>query len=319
MARHIVKLPSVFSTERASSIINLLQTDYKKSFSSTVSEVLFDFSNCDSISPVGLIYIQMWRDSLVDKGKKTFYRKSKPKTDSFLKMMNLLPYAHAEEIEDEKIEEKFFYQIHKCQSTNECSTAHREIVSNVVQRDKIDDETYCAVDYMINELWDNAGVHGYECYSSESYPSPVYICALEEDSYYEVCIGDRGQGIYNSLQKNNPDLRGYNKKNSILAAIKDGISGHPNGSPGFGLYSAAEFIRKGNGTLRLWSSDCYLIISSKDDRIYNSAIATGTLVSFIIRKDAVLPFEEVLRTHSVCDYHTQEYIEDVIGGLFDEY
>lgn len=315
--QHIIKLPHVFSTERASSIINLLYKDYKNSFSSTVSEVLFDFSDCASMSPVGLIYIQMWRDSLVDKGKKTFYRKSNKKTDNFLKKMNLLP--HIEKIEDEDIEKKFFYKIHKCQNIDECSSAHHEIVSNVVRRNKIDDATYCAVDYMINELWDNAGVHGYECYNSEIYPKPVYICALEEDTYYEVCIGDRGQGIYNSLQKNNPDLRGYNKKNSILAAIKDGISGHPNGSPGFGLYSAAEFIRKGNGTLRLWSSDCYLLISSKDNRIYNSAIATGTLVSFIIRKDAVLPFEEVLGTHSICDYHTQEYIEDVIGGLFDEH
>lgn len=316
MVQYIIKLPPVFSTEHASLTINQLRGDYKNSFSPSVSKVVFDFSDCTSISPVGLIYIQMWRDSLVEKGKQTYYRKSNKKTDSFLKKMNLLP--HSEEIEDEDIEKKFFYQIHKCQSIDECSIAHREIVSNVVQRGKIDDETYCAIDYMINELWDNAGVHGYECYNSKNYPKPVYICALEEDLYYEVCIGDCGQGIYNSLQKNNPNLHGYNKKSSILAAIRNGISGHPNGSPGFGLYSAAEFIRKGNGSLHLWSSGCYLVISSKNDRIYNSAMPTGTLVSFIIRKDAVLPFEEILGTHSACDYRTQEYIEDVIGGLFDE-
>ena len=60
------------------------------------------------------------------------------------------------------------------------------------------------------------------------------------------------------------------------------------------------------------------MISSKNDRINHSAMPTGTLVSLIIRKDAVLPFEEILGTHSACDYRTQEYIEDVIGGLFDE-
>lgn len=316
MRSYVVKLPAVFSTEHAKSTINQLQNDYTRSFSPTVSKVLFDFSDCTLISPVGLIYIQMWRDSLVERGKETFYRKSNKKTDSFLKKMNLLP--HAEEIEDADIEKNFFYQIHKCQSIEECSIAHGEIVSNVVQRDKINDATYCAVDYMINELWDNAGVHGYECYNSNSYPKPVYICALEEDSYYEVCIGDRGQGIYNSLRKNNPNLQGCSKKESVLAAIKNGISGHPNGSPGFGLFSAAEFIRKGNGSLYLWSSGCHLVISAKDDRIYNSSMSAGTLVSFVIRKDAVLPFQEVLRTHSACDYRTQEYIEDVIGGLFDE-
>lgn len=316
MDTYTIKLPSVFSTERAQTVLELLSKDYTNSFSSSIKKVVFDFSECSSISPVGLIYIQMWRDSLVEKGKQTFYHKGNKKTDSFLKRMRLLP--HTEEFDDADIEKKFFYDIHKCQNIEECSSAHREIVSNVVQREKMGDETYCAVDYMINELWDNAGVHGYECYDSYAYPKPVYICALEENEYYEVCIGDRGQGIYNSLRKNNTSLRGCNRKESVMAAIKNGISGHPHGSPGFGLYSSAEFIRKGGGTLYLWSSNCYLTISSKNDRIYNSSVSSGTLVSFVIKKDAVLPFEAVLGAHTACEYHAKEYTEDVIGGLFDE-
>ncbi len=316
MNSYIIKLPAKISTEQAQPIFSKLDIDYRKSFLQEVDRVIFDFSACTSISPAGLIYINMWRDSLLELGKKTFYRKSNPQTDSFLKRMNLIPRADSDE--DIAITEKFFYDIHCCKNIHECSRAHRDIVSNVVIKGSVPDETYCAIDYMINELWDNAGVHGYECYDAETYPKPVYICALEHDSCYEVCIGDRGQGIYKSLQKNNKRFQDINKKDSVKAAVQNGISGHPNGSPGFGLYSAAEFIRGGNGTLYIWSSGCYLTISSKDDRIYNGTITNGTLVSFVIKKDAVIPFEETLNTHSKCHQSTKEYIDEMIGGLFDE-
>lgn len=315
MSQCVIKLPEVFSTEKAQTTFSELESSYKLSFSKEIERVIFDFSECTSISPVGLIYIRIWRDRLIECGKKTYYRKSNPETDSFLKRMHLLPHTEADE---QAVHEKFFYHIHHCNNIYECSAAHRDIVANVVSRGKVPEETYCAVDYMINELWDNAGVHGYECYNTENYPKPVYICALEHDTYYEVCIGDQGQGIYNSLQKNNNDVRGRNKKDSVKAAIQNGISGHPNGSPGFGLYSAAEFIRGGNGTLYLWSSGCYLLISSKADRIYNSSITNGTLVSFVINKDAVIPFEDTLNAQSRYPRSTSDYIEEVIGGLFDE-
>lgn len=316
MATYVVELPAEFSTDRAQGILKSLDNAYKTSFLPYIDQVTFDFSKCSSISPVGLIFIRMWRDALVDKGKRTFYRKSNAETDSFLKRMRLLPQGDL--AFDDSLESKYFYYIHRCQTIAECADAQKDIVSNVVPRDAVPEKTYCAIDYMINELWDNAGVHGYECYNTETYPKPVYICALEHESSYEVCIGDRGQGIYSSLQKNNPKLQGRNKKDSVKAAVQNGISGHPNGSPGFGLYSSAEFIRGGNGILYIWSSGCYLEISSKDDRIYNSPFLMGTLVSFVINKDAILPFEEILNAHTICNYQAKEYIEDVIGGLFDE-
>ena len=316
MEEYIVTVPVDFSMKNSQNIIEQLSSQYSKSFDTTVSKVIFDFSKCKTISPVGLIYIQMWKDSLIACGKKTFYRKSNNKTDSFLKKMNLLP--HKDDIEDRDINKKYFFQIHKCKNMDECSEAHAEILKNVVQREKTDKETFCAIDYMLNELWDNAGVHGYECYKTRVYPMPVYMCALEEDGYYEISIGDRGQGIYSSLKKNNLELKGYKKKEAVKAAIQNGISGHPDGSPGFGLYCSAEFIRQGNGALLLWSSGCFLAISSKNDRIYNSAMSTGTLVSFLIRKDSFVPFEEVMGDHSSCSYSAQEYFEDMLGGLFDE-
>ena len=316
METYKIELPERISAECAQKYFSESSVFFRDSLLPNYSKVVFDFSKCKTISPVGLIYIQMWHDTLCDLGKETFFRKGDPKTHSFLQKMKLLPSPNGVEAEVE--EEFYFYSIHRCKNTQECSNAHRDIISKVLVKDSVPNETYCAIDYMLNEIWDNAGVHGYECYSEKEYPKPVYICAQEFDSYYEVCIGDRGQGIYQSLQKNNKEVRGKNKKESIKAAIQDGISGHPNGSPGFGLYSTAEFIRGGNGILYIWSSGCFLKVSSKTDKIYNGAIENGTLVSFIIEKGALIPFEKTMSTHTRYSENVASYIEEVIGGMFDE-
>lgn len=132
--------------------------------------------------------------------------------------MHLLP-GYIEK-QNEIVEKTYFHPLCSCNSISDCSEAHKKIIANVVQRDCVKDETYAAVDYMINELWDNAGVHGYECYDAERYPKPVYICALEYNDCYEICIGDRGQGIFESLRKNNDKLSSKNKKVAIQSAIK---------------------------------------------------------------------------------------------------
>jgi len=316
--KYVIELPETFSTEQAQTKIEDLGRAYSASFSPNTTEVVFDFSKCTTFSPTGLIYIRMWRDQLNENGIITFYRKANQKADSFFKRMRLIPRTETECLfERSPVEEEFLYDIHCCNTTQECTAAHKEILSRVVEKDSVPAETYAAVDYMLNELWDNAGVHGYECYLSEDYPKPIYICALEHEDHYEICVGDRGQGIYSSLKKNNKSLQEKNKKDSVKAAIQNGISGHPNGSPGFGLYCSAEFMRKGSGKLHIWSSGCYLVISAKDDRIYNSSITHGTIVSFIINKDAVLPFEKVLNAQVSYPVIAKEYIEEMIGGLFE--
>lgn len=308
----VIPLPATSTTDDAHSFIESMKKYNTPSFASEA--VVFDFSACKCLSPVILVYIKMWRDTLVSKGIETFYRSSNPATDSFFKRMGLLPSA-----KDEKnIESRFLYHIHPCMSTAECSAAHKDIVSNVVRRGCLPDETFCAIDYMINELWDNAGVHGYGCYEVNQYPNPVYICALEFNKCFEVCIGDRGQGIHDSLRKNTSLQSVNNSKNAVKTSIKNGISGHPNGSPGFGLYSAAEFIRKGSGELFIWSSRCFLRVGAENEKIYSSSFDSGTLVSFIISKDSNVPFEAIMNTHARCSYSSKEYIEEVIGGLFDE-
>jgi|GEM_PF-4544887 len=308
----VIELPETLAVDNMQEKIRTLQKLYDDSLSSPSEKVVFDFSHCKTVSPAGMVLIQMWRDDLIENGKKTFYRKSDPETQNFLQKMHLLP-GYIEK-QNEIVEKTYFHPLCSCNSISDCSEAHKKIIANVVQRDCVKDETYAAVDYMINELWDNAGVHGYECYDAERYPKPVYICALEYNDCYEICIGDRGQGIFESLRKNNDKLSSKNKKVAIQSAIQNGISGHPNGSPGFGLYSAAEFIREADGRLHIWSSGCYLVVSGKNDKIYSSDYNRGTIISFVFKKSAVMPYSKVVG--SSCD--TDTYIKEVIGGMFDD-
>ena len=304
-----VEIPETFSADNAKGVIDNLSNAYIKSMTTTIDKVVFDFSKSEEISPVGLLYIKMWRDELNDRGKTTYYKKSDKEIESYLKRMRLLsPLGKHEE---EKVAKEFFYAIHLCNNGNECGNAQKEIISNVVQRGKVKDTTYSSVDYMLNELWDNAGAHGYGCYNSLDYPKPIYMCALEYDDHFEISIGDRGQGIYSSLNKKNPDIK--NNRQALLSAIQNGVSGHPNGSPGFGLYCSAEFIREGQGNLRIWSSGCHLVTSSVNDKLYTSNFNCGTLINITFAKTADMPFEKI-----VGSYDATDYIDEVIGGMFDE-
>ncbi len=305
-----VKLPKVFTSKNARVAIDSLSVLYNESMKKEITNIYFDFSNCVEISPVGLLYIRMWKDELIDRQKLTFYNKSTDdnKMQQYLRFMSLLPKRSEEKLVSKEF---FFYSIHSCNNINECSEAQREIISNVISRGKLKDSTYCSVDYMINELWDNAGVHGYACYQSPVYPKPVYMCALEYPDHYEISIGDRGQGIFSSLQQKRPYIK---RKDALLECIKDGVSGHPDGSPGFGLFCSSEFIKKGHGNLTIWSSECHLDVSSSANKIYNSDFKIGTLVNIKFDKTAEMPFEKIL-----CDNHNIiDYIDETIGGMFDE-
>lgn len=304
-----IEIPETFIAENAKNIINILSSSYIKSMTATVDKVVFDFSKSEEISPVGLLYIKMWRDELNERGKTTYYKKSDKAIESYLRKMRLLPGLG--KYEEEQVAKEFFYSIHLCNNGAECGDAQKEIISNVVQRGKVKDTTYSSVDYMLNELWDNAGAHGYGCYDSLDYPKPIYMCALEYDDHFEISIGDRGQGIYSSLNKKNPNIK--NNRQALISSIENGVSGHPNGSPGFGLFCSAEFIRKGQGNLSIWSSGCHLAISSANDKIYTSNFNCGTLINITFNKTADMPFEEIVGT-----YETNDYIEEMIGGMFDE-
>ena len=315
-----VALPEFFSLECANDIIQSIHAQYLESLKTPYSRVSFSFEDCKYISPTGLIYLQMWKDRLLERGVRVEYwlgnreHRLDDRLREFLERIKFIPGIRSNEKEEAYVFHRYFSELHRCQNIEECSRVHQDIITNVVDSGKVNKETRSAIDYMLNELWDNAAVHGYECYQAEKYPKPVYMCAVEQGDNYEICIGDRGQGIFNSLRKNNPDFKSASKNACVLAAIKNGISGHPVYSPGFGLYSASEFIKKGNGSLYIWTSKCYLVVTAKTNRIYRSAFNEGTIVSFVVSKDADIPFSTMMSEQTHIDYSAEEYLDMMIGG-----
>jgi hypothetical protein len=168
---------------------------------------------------------------------------------------------------------------------------------------------------MLNEIWDNAGVHGYKCYETRIYPKPVYICAFARSNEVEICIADRGQGIFSSL-KNIDKYKCISRKEALKLSIENCVSGHPQNSPGFGLYCSSQFARTGDGELLIWSSECKLSVSSKCDKIYSSRFNMGTIITIIIPKKANIPFGEILRNDICGKRDEDEYIEEMIDGVF---
>lgn len=268
----------------------------------------FDFRDCKMISPTVATALMAYHDHLEGKGIRTLVSIRESRVYKFLRALGLFKPLATDE-EDSYIQglKSYSVNIHRCQNIQECSDAGKKIIHQVEKRLNPIKETLAALDYMIGEIWDNAGVHGYQCYKSLAYPLPIYISAFSYKNKVEVSILDRGQGIHNSLRKNNSNYTQSNAKQALKDSLVESVSGHPNGSAGFGLYSASEFVKRNGGSLHIWSSDRKLTLESgriSASRIKNS---TGTLVTFVINALQPTGFKDILT-----NYDTDEYIDIMI-------
>lgn len=276
--------------------------------------VIFDFTNCMYLSPTGVIYLAMLKDALNELEIDTYYKKPKRSSvHNFLSDIGLLTKKSVEH----SVYIDYMITLHRCNSVNECTDVHNDIIKKAINRSEYQKGTYCALDYMLNEIWDNAGVHGYKCYNTRNYPKPVYICAFARSNEVEICISDRGQGIFSSL-KNIDKYKSITRKEALKLSIENTVSGHPQKSPGFGLFCSSQFARTGDGELVIWSSETKLSVSSKCDKIYSSRFNMGTLISIIIPKNADIPFGEILCNDTYGQRDEDEYIEEMIDGVFYE-
>ena len=273
---------------------------------------VFDFTNCKYISPTGVAYISLIKDRMNQKGVKTFIRYVRSgRFTGFLKLFGLIEDKQY----DEKILEvfsRYTVKIHRCLATTECYTVHESIMEKIVERTKCKTDTYVAINYMLNEIWDNAGVHGYRCYNADIYPRPIYMCAFSYKDKVEIAIADTGQGIHKSLKKKFPEITA---KDALSEAIKDGVTGHPNGSPGFGLFCSTEFTKSNNGIFNIWSSGRQLKMIGSSVEVGKCYFYDGTIVSFEISKNINIPFTEILNRKNPSSHNTTEEYLELIDSL----
>lgn len=281
-------------------------------------KIIFDFRECVEISPTSIIFVKILRDICYSAGLKTLYRKSKnDSTQNFMQRMNLLPRSK-NYIDTSEMSDIHTYPLHLCDNTEQSEAAHKDII-NKLKSDfaNMDKDTVAAIDYMLTEIRDNAGVHGYEAYHTNLYKLPVYICSSENKDSIEISVGDLGQGVYKSLTKNNKNVEKLNCKKVVLESFKNKVSGHPDSSPGFGLYSAIELLRDGSGELHMWTSNCYVKLEHGREKIYTCPYPIGTIITFIIDKSSLIPFDDLFFRHGL-NKNSCMHIEDFMEGIFDD-
>ena len=258
--------------------------------------VIFDFRECRHMIPSAATAVIAYRDYLKDRGIET--RAFLPQRSMARKFMVSLGFMAPEEgdLTDAYVEamSQKAVKIKACQSAKECTEAQSQIIRQVRDSLKPTDSALAAIDYMLGELWDNAGVHGYGCYTTTDYPKPVYISSYSYRTHVEVAVLDRGVGIHKTLSQYNPAFASSSAKEALLSSIENGVSGHPNGSPGFGLFSTSEFIRANQGELHMWSSNRKLTLRKGRATAAQASYEHGTLVTFIIHPNQTIPFERIV-------------------------
>jgi hypothetical protein len=278
----------------------------------------FDLRESSYLSPSGAVALTAFRDHLIDNGVNTraiiakwgrrFYRISKV-FGMFPSVDTTIDNAYKKRISN------YAVGVERCISSEECEDAQAEIMEEVTDRVACKEGTEAALEYMIGEIWDNAGVHGYECYDSRQYPEPIYMGAFSYSSEVEVAILDRGQGIHSSL-RSVQEYQNLSARQALKHSLKDEVSGHPQRSAGFGLYSAARFIAENGGSLSIWSSGRRLELDEYGNiNLYGSALppAIGTLIAFKIKAEVDIPYSEIVESAE----SAEEYLELVDFMRYD--
>lgn len=273
-------------------------------------QAIFDFNNCRFVSPTGAAALLIYRDWLKENDVETrALIRSNSKLYKILSVFGLPLEANLEDAYTSRMQD-MSVPIRRCYSYDECLDVQDAVMNKIVSRTRCKKGTEAAIDYMLNEIWDNAGVHGYQCYDTTEYPLPIYIGAFSYKNEVEVVIADRGQGIHSSLQKM-PKYRNLSAKQALERALDNEVSGHPDNSPGFGLYSTAQFLLRGQGTLAIWSSGRQLRLSSNGKMKTHGSKRSrdeGTLISFSVKTGIEIPFESVIGSQDA-----EEYLELIKG------
>lgn len=257
-------------------------------------DIFFDFRETKFIEPVAGVFFAAQEDVLRAEG----YNVTVLSNDD----SNLGKFLRAFGIQTKKRDSNFldFYErnvsayavkVQRCVCSKDGKNVADQILPKIMQRVKCTKEVQAGLNWALYEVFDNAGVHGYECYETSQYPLPVYVCAFSYKERVEIAVLDRGQGIHKSLQPKYPGIR---PKEALFRAIEDGVSGHPNGSPGFGLFGSSQIARKGNGTFNIWSSGHGIVITSESEKTFSISGFEGTMVSIGLSSGANFALQEII-------------------------
>ncbi len=255
-------------------------------------KITFDLTRCGFVAPSGIALLAGLTDEIREKGiGVSFLIIPDSNVAKFLRAIGFLKNPEKIASFYEKNMANFAVKLRLAKNTSASLDVANEIFKHLLHRGICTENSSAAINWAMWEIFDNAGVHGYQCYDADVYPKPVYICAFSYKNKVEVAVMDRGQGIYASLK---PKFGSINQNNILEKSLEKGVSGHPNGSPGFGLYGSKELALSGGGELFIWSSSRGLKVSEKNIINFNCLGTIGTLVVFSMAQGAEPDFNRII-------------------------
>lgn len=264
-----------------------------------VDRVTFDITECKFLNPAMAVAMTASRD-LFKSINSELVTKIKLRKDSRAnKFAQIFGLVKIEELfRDNYVESltEHTVQLTKCLNVDDCNDTHNKIMKHVTSRTNCEKSTLASIEYIISEIWDNAGTHGYKCYYDDVYPKPVYILSFSYKDGVEIAILDFGQGIHKSLSTRH---KGISANKALEMAIEEKVTGHPDGSPGFGLFSTSELIKSNNGKLDIWSSGRSISITSSGYNLGKGGLNDGTLVYLKVNSNISSEFERIMKGRKV--------------------
>lgn len=307
----IIKLPTHFGHNSFDIIL-----DEKENIISTArkdpKELIFDVSETESISMLGLLLILSICDA-VGQDCKCTVSYGKPISES--NMANLMEIMGAVKSqrnkETEEVLDSIRVPVRRCFNGNENLAAVNHVIRIVKNEFNPSTEVLNALNWALWELVDNAGMHGYNISEfGKNYPKPLYFCAFDYKDTIEIAILDVGRGIHNSfLESGLEKYKDITSEQSLLLAIKDGVTSKPGGSMGFGLFGCSEIAKYSNGSLIVISGNNKLMISSAGVNAETCSKFDGTMVSLRMPRDAIVNLKGIFGENSL----VLDSIEDVFG------
>jgi hypothetical protein len=311
----VLKIPQYFNHNTFDTALN--KQDIFDDIQKDPCHIIFDVSETKHISVLGLLLIAQIADRVMKSGYKCSVHYGKPKQEShmawFARIMGLVN-GNADEGIKEYLD-SFRVEIQRCHNGKESLAAVNKLIPIIKREINPSESVLKALNWALWELVDNAGAHGYGIYDrfDINYINPVYFCAFDYKELIDIAIIDTGKGIHKSfLSSGKEKYKNILNEDALRLAIQDKESGHPKGSPGFGLFGCSEIAKQSKGELVIISGVNKLVLSKDCLNIVQSGNFDGTMVLLSIPQKLDLNLEKIFGKDSNI---ILESIDDLLGGV----
>ncbi|MFC1510158.1 ATP-binding protein [Candidatus Omnitrophota bacterium] len=309
MNEHIIKFPKGFLHYNFDGVMARVK-EIEELPDKGIQKVVFDLRGNEVISVLGTLLMASSADRLIKKGYKCFVQYPKQR-GWFLKSMGIIKEDFEQYLDGIRV------PIQRCFTEEESMEAiNKKVIPMIREEIKPAIPVLKAINWAIWEAVANSITHGYCLYDYEGRLSdPIYCCAFNYKEFIEVAILDSGRGIQRSfLESGKEKYKDVENEQALRLSIQNTESGHPQGSPGFGLFGCAELAKNTGGDLVVISGGNKLYLSERELELKPCFYYAGTMIKLSIPAQFDLDLTKVFNPNNII---VTEDI-DFLTGDFDE-